>query len=134
MAHPHEHHVRPGLHLLQWMLAVLGLVLVVGATGFMVYRAVGPELGPPALSVRWSTPLRQQDGWLLPFTAINDGGQAAAQVWIEASIIAGDGSREVSRTVLDYVPAHSERRGGLVFRTEPRADRLTIRALGYAEP
>ncbi len=134
MAHPHEHQVRPGLHLVQWAFAILGLALVVGSAAFMVYRAVGIDGGPPALSVRWSAAVRQRDGWLLPFTAINGGGEPAAQVWIEASIIATDGSRETSRTVLDYVPAHSERRGGLVFRTDPTAGQLTIRALGYTEP
>ena len=40
----------------------------------------------------------------------------------------------MSEAVLDYVPAGSDREGGLWFSRDPRAGQLTLRAKGYADP
>src|SRR5829696_5551253 len=41
---------------------------------------------------------------------------------------------EASEVTMAYLPAHSERRGGLFFQADPRAGSLTLHAQGYEEP
>jgi len=36
--------------------------------------------------------------------------------------------------VLDYLPPRSDRAGGLLFESDPRAGALRLRAKGYANP
>lgn len=126
--------VVPGLRLVQWLLAALSLVIVAGTIGFLVWQGAAVRNGPPLLTVRADRTIPQEGGWLVEFTAANRGGAAAAQVRVEGRLEAGARPAESSSVVLDYVPAKSERRGGLYFSSDPGQDRLSLRIHGYAEP
>jgi uncharacterized protein (TIGR02588 family) len=76
-------------------------------------------------------PVRQ--GYLAQFRAINHGEQSANDVHIMG--VHGEGSSvEESQAVVDFLPADSERRGGLFFKHEPSPASLSLRASGYQEP
>jgi uncharacterized protein (TIGR02588 family) len=115
------------------VLAGVGALLVAGMLGYLGHEAVSGDRSPPALQVRLEEVRAQGGGgFLVRFSVHNAGGRAAAQVRVRAE--AAGTAAEAAETVLDYVPAHSERGGGLLFREDPRARGLTLRAVGYAEP
>lgn len=76
-----------------------------------------------------------QSGYLVQFNAFNEGGSTAEGVVIEGKLRRGpDPAVETSHTTLDYLPSHSELKGGLFFTQDPRQFDLQLRALGYEVP
>jgi uncharacterized protein (TIGR02588 family) len=135
-ARPDELHRSPGraAPLLEWLVGGLGAVLVGGAIAFLAYHALTRDRSPPDVRVVVERVLELDNGYLVQFRAFNQGGSPAAQLTIEGEVAGPDGSAEASEAVLDYLPARSDRAGGLVFSRDPRAGQLSLRATGYAEP
>jgi uncharacterized protein (TIGR02588 family) len=106
------------------------VALVLGTTG---YQALWGDRSPPDIRVEIESVSRRDEGYLVQFTAVNRGGSPAEGVVIEAR--AGErAAAERSQTTLDYLPAHSRRRGGLYVSTDPSRPGFSIRALGYERP
>jgi uncharacterized protein (TIGR02588 family) len=120
--------------LLEWLVGALGAVLVCGAIAFLVYHALARDRTPPDIRVVAERVLDLQHGYLVQFRAFNQGNSAAAEVGIEGELAGPDGNTEMSEVVLDYLPPHSDREGGLVFSRDPRAGQLSLRAKGHARP
>jgi len=118
----------------EWIIAAVGLILVVGAIGSTLYRAVTEESTPPTLGVIVDSVQRNGDGYLVKFRVKNTGNQTAAAANIEGELKNGEETAETSSAALTYVPANSERRGGLFFTKNPQQFDLQIRAMGYEEP
>jgi uncharacterized protein (TIGR02588 family) len=120
--------------LLEWIVGGLGAALVGGAIAFLVYHALARDQTPPDIRVQAERVLDLEHGYLVQFRAFNHGNSAAAEVGIEGELAGPDGDTEVSEVVLDYLPPHSDREGGLVFSRDPRAGQLSLRAKGHASP
>ena len=120
--------------LLEWIVGGLGAVMVGGAIAFLVYHALTRDRTPPDLSVVAESVFVLRDRYLVEFRAFNQGGSAAAELTIEGEVAGADGSNEVSKAVLDYVPGRSGREGELWFSGDPQGRQLTLRAKGYADP
>ena len=118
----------------EWIVAYIGLALVLGSIGFMLYQAIAGDPSPPQVVVRTETVRALNHGYLVQIRAINEGGSAAANVSVEGMLTDHNGPVEVSQTTLDYVPARSYRQGGLFFTHDPQRFRLQLRAVGYTEP
>jgi uncharacterized protein (TIGR02588 family) len=117
-----------------WGIAVLGLVLVLGSIGFMLYEAAAGDSSPPDVTVRVDSIRPTQNGFLIEFRAINEGGTTAQGLTVEGELRNGADSVETSNTTIEYVPSHSERAGGLFFKSDPRQYELLLRAKGYEKP
>lgn len=117
-----------------WGIALLGLAMVVGSIGFMLYEAVAGDMSPPDVAVRIDVVLPTRNGYLVRFRAVNEGGTTAEGVTIEGELRNGTGSVETSNTTIEYVPSHSEREGGLYFTLDPKQYELRLRAKGYEKP
>lgn len=118
----------------EWIIAAAGLILVVVAVGSTLYRALTQESTPPQLAVSVDAVHPSGDGYLVKFRVVNSGNQTAAAANVEGELKSGEETAETSTAVLTYVPAHSERRGGLFFNKNPQEFDLQIRATGYEEP
>jgi len=118
----------------EWVVAFLGLALVLGTLGFIAYQAVAKDDSPPEVTVHMDIIVPLDHGYLVQFRAVNQGGSTAAQVGIEGELRGENGQVERRETVIDYVPSHSYRKGGLFFSQNPRQYPLQLRAKGYAEP
>jgi uncharacterized protein (TIGR02588 family) len=128
---------RIGVHAVppwEWAVALLGLVLVLGSMGFLAYQAVAGDDSPPDILIQANAIMPVRAGYLVQIQAINQGGSTAAELRIEGTLMGERGSVESSEAVIDYVPAHSHRNGGLFFTKDPRQFTLQLRATGYAEP
>lgn len=120
--------------LVEWIIGAVGLLIVVGAIGVLIYEAVAGDKSPPdvKLTVQAITP--QRNGYLVKVSAENEGGQTAARVSIKAELIAQEQAIEVAETTFGYLPAHSVRDAGVFFTRDPRQGKLRLRAVGYEEP
>lgn len=119
---------------LEWLVAGLGLLLLLAMVGFLLFEAFGAPETPPDLKVEVAGLAAVDAGYLVEFDVTNGGELAAAAVRIEGRLAKPDGSVEVSRAELGYVPPGSVRSGGLLFREDPAGGRLELRAEGYEQP
>lgn len=118
----------------EWIVAAIGALLVAGTIGYLVYLATARDDTPPDVRVVAQGVRALQGGWLVQFRALNAGAQAAAELQVEGELVGPDGPIETSEATIDYLPARSEREGGLIFREDPRAHELRLRAKGYVNP
>jgi uncharacterized protein (TIGR02588 family) len=100
----------------------------------MTYQAVTGDDSAPHVTVRTEAVLPLNPGYLVQIRAVNQGGTTAAQVTVEGRLTGENERVERSETILDYVPSHASRKGGLFFSQDPRKYPLQLRATGYAEP
>ena len=117
-----------------WGIAVLGLALVAASIGFMVYKGASDDGSPADITVQVDSTLPTRNGYLVKFRAVNTGGSTVEGLTIEGTLRNGSGTVETSDTVLEWVPAHSERAGGLFFTSDPRQHQLQLRAKGFEDP
>lgn len=119
----------------EWLTAAVGLLLVLGAIGYLGYVAVAGDDLPPSLIVAVDSVTTTGGVHQVHFTVRNAGDRAGAAVVVEGRLTGtAGGGEETSEATLDYVPGRSARRGGLFFSSDPGAGRLELRALGYAVP
>jgi uncharacterized protein (TIGR02588 family) len=125
---------RHAVPLLEWIVAGLGVLLVGGAIGYLVFHSTTRGQTPPDIRVGAEQVLDLNHGYVVQFRARNEGGSAAAQVAIEGELVGPDGAIERGEAVIDYLPPRSDRTGGLLFTGDPRRGELRLRATGYAKP
>ena len=118
----------------EWIVAGIGLLLVAGVIGFLIYEAFSGNRLPPDVKLSVDSVVQTGNGYLVKVTAVNEGGQTAEGVDIEGELRTGTESLERSRTTIDYLPPRSEKRAGLFFARDPRKFELHVRPLGYEEP
>ncbi len=118
----------------EWIVAFVGLTLVVTSIGFMLYRAIKGNSSPPQIAVSVDSVLPADDGFLVTFRVVNLGELTAAGLSVEGELRSSTESVETSMAILNYVPSRSERRGGLFFTNDPQKYELKLRAKGYERP
>jgi uncharacterized protein (TIGR02588 family) len=123
-----------GTSRLEWAAAAMGGVLLASLIGYLAYTGLTAPAGPPRIEVRTGKLDHGPGGYIVQFTARNDGQSTAAAVKIRGRLSVGDQVVEESEAVLDFVPERSEREGGLLFERDPRRHTLSVRAEGYAKP
>lgn len=123
---------RPPLY--EWVVAVLGLLVVLYALGFLTYEAVAGDTSVPEPLIRVTGVHKVRGGYLAQLEAFNRGGDTAAGLTVEGTLKQNDRDVETSEVTLDYLPGQSLREAGLFFSEDPRRYRLELRALGYQEP
>jgi len=101
--------------LLEWIFAVIGLILVGGVIGFLIYEISTDAGKPPDLNVRIEEIIPNSNGFLVKFALENTGDETAADVTIEGEIKKGTETLEKGDVTIDYVPSHSEKKGGMFF-------------------
>ncbi len=119
---------------LEWIIAAIGLVLVVGTIGFMMYKGLTSKNTPPNFTAKVERIDTINAGFIVIFNLTNTGEQTASGVNVEGELKSGGESVETSSTTFDYAPSKSEVKGGLFFKNDPKQFQLEIRAKGYTEP
>ena len=80
---------------------------------------------------RW---LQIDSRYLVEIVVTNTGGSTAARVKVEGTLRKGERTVETASTTFDYVPAHSQARGGMLFTHDPGAHDMTVEPKAYTEP
>lgn len=125
--------VRDRTPLLEWVAGLIGLTIVVGSVGFLVYQGIRSEPPYPELDVQVVDVKPQADGYLAVLRIDNRGGATAQNATVTGRLQTPEGT-ETSEVTVDYVPAESSRRAGLFFTRDPRRHPLHVRAEGYQKP
>ncbi|WP_207478161.1 hypothetical protein [Arenibaculum pallidiluteum] len=118
----------------EWIASGMGAILFLGTLGMILYEGIFVAGSPPDVRVEIRDVARQGEGWLVRVKATNLGGATAAEVRVTGRLRRGDETVEDASILLDYLPGHSEREGGLFFRGDPESLVLDLRAEGYVEP
>lgn len=118
----------------EWITAFIGLALVVGAIGFMLYKAIAGAEAPPSVSVKIESVEQIPNGYLVEFNAFNEGNETIQGVIIEAELKRGGEKSETKQMTLHFLPSLSTRKGGFFFQNDPRQFDLQLHAVGYEKP
>ncbi|MCW8193802.1 hypothetical protein F6455_03250 [Proteobacteria bacterium 005FR1] len=116
------------------LLALTGLTVVVAMSGYLLYNAIWVEDTPPDIQVTIERIEQNGQDFLVIFEARNHGGQAAANVMVQAELRTGIVNTEAAETILNYIPADSSRKGGFFFRQDPHRGRLVLSVSAYQKP
>ena len=120
---------------LEWIVFALGLMLIVGTLGYLVYDVATAGDAPPDLEVRLGEPRRASQGFLIPVTVANLGDHTAEGVRVRVELYRGEGEPERAEFEIPFVPRRSTREGWVTFRSDPRtAERIEAWAPGFEKP
>lgn len=120
--------------LLEWVIASVGLAIVIAVVGVLIYEAVAGDRSPPDVKLTVQSVRPVQNGFLVKIRAENIGGEPAARVSIAAEVWAQSKVVESRETQFEHLPPHSSREAGVFFQRDPRPNEIRMRALGYEEP
>lgn len=118
----------------EWVVAGVGLVLLLAALAFLGYEASVSDDGPPAPAVQVLGVDRQPAGYVVRLRVRNEARATAANLRVAGVLTQGEREVERSDTEFQFVPGRSEREGGLFFRNDPAAFRLQVRPESYQKP
>ena len=110
--------------------SVLAIVILVGT--LLVEGLTESRPTNPSVELHEDRARQGATGWILPATLRNEGDEAAEQVVIEASAEI-DGATEVSRLVIEFLPAGTAVQGSFAFSAQPRAE-LGVRLVSFVSP
>ena len=119
---------------LEWAVFAVGLVLVLGTIGALLWDIARGGDGPPDLTVELGAPERRGEGWAVPVAVRNRGGETAEGVRVQVALELPDGTREESEFETAFVPRDSRREGWVHFLHPPASGRLTGWVAGYEQP
>lgn len=119
---------------LEWILGILGLVLLVAGVGYLTYRGLTDPSKPGAVVVTVLDVQPVGGAHIVKFSVRNEGSENISQLHLTARLSDGDREIESAPAIIDYLPAHSEQRGGVYLRNDPRRHTLRIDPAGYMEP
>lgn len=117
----------------EWTVLGVSLLAIAIVLGALVLEGIGDSRPADPAVVLHSAEARQAaSGWIIPATISNQGDEAAEQVVIEASADVG-GATEVSRLVIDFLPAGTAVEGSFAFSAQPSAE-VGVRLVSFVSP
>ena len=130
MAKPRRDAIPP----LEWAAAALGLLVAIGLVLIIAREGLIAADDPvPQLIVEAGPPVASTHGHVVEIRVRNLSSRTAASVQVEGKL-SGAGEAETSSASIDYVPGHSEAKGGLMFTRDPATSQLDLRITGYENP
>jgi uncharacterized protein (TIGR02588 family) len=123
-----------GTSMVEWAAATAGAILLFGTISYMTYYGVTRPDGPPKIALLQGSIEGAPGGYVVEFTARNNGHRTAATLKVTGQLLDGKRVIEESEATLDYVPEQSERVGGLFFTQDPSEHQVRLRSEGYSAP
>ncbi|TFV59575.1 TIGR02588 family protein [Geodermatophilus sp. DF01-2] len=118
----------------EYLLGVVGGVLVVAVLAFLLYDALAARQGGPRLSVEVTAVTPAPEGFSVGYELRNEGGETAEQVEVSAELTRAGSPVEQAGATADYVAPGSRRQGALLFTEDPRSGELQVTVSGYVLP
>jgi len=124
---------------LEWSVFALGLVLVLGTLGYLVFDAATQGSEAARLEVRLGKTKEagttMMKYYAVPVTVVNTGDQTAEGVVVQVTIEKAGREIESAEFEIAFVPRRSQAEGQVIFSKDPRTSgELKPRVLGYEEP
>ena len=118
----------------EWVVAGVGLVLLLASLAYLTYEALMHEPTPPAPVVEALGSERQGERWLVKFRVTNRGTLTAERLKVAGALRQQGAVVEESDTEFDFLPGRSSREGGLFFARDPAGLQLELAARSYQQP
>ena len=118
----------------EWVVALCGLVILLGVLGVLVYEILNGGETPPNVTPKVLSISRSNGGYLVQVAVANGSGETTAGLTLEGTLVRRGQGVETSEATLAYVPGGSVRRAGLFFTENPSEYQLELRTFGYQEP
>ncbi|HEV2765841.1 MAG TPA: hypothetical protein VGV38_22840 [Pyrinomonadaceae bacterium] len=119
---------------LEWTVFGVGLALVLGTLGFLVYDGARAIDAQPDVKIRLGAVEQRGEQFVVPVVVTNEGEATAEGVQVEV-VLEQDGEQlERGEFAVAFLPRRAKREGWVAFRTDPRAAQLKPRVLGYEKP
>lgn len=119
---------------MEWIVALVGLTLVVFTVSWIIWRGLTRESAPPQVSFQVQSVEKIGNGYLVNVQAVNQGGKTAADVKVAGTLSNARGQIETAEMTFKFLPPGSPKQGGLFFAQDPRALKLELSAKGYEAP
>ncbi|ODT89141.1 hypothetical protein [Phenylobacterium sp. SCN 70-31] len=124
----------PDTPVLEWIAAAIGALLTLGVLGYSAWEGVSDPRAPPDLSASAEAATPGRSGFVTPIVVRNASFATAANVEVIARLNVGGRPSETRRARFAYVPGRGEARGGVIFRSDPAAGRISVEIEGFAAP
>ena len=118
----------------EWMVAGLGLVLVLSCLGYLLLQAMAGPPTPPDPRIEVVAVRAQGDRFLVELRVSNRGRATAEALKVAGELRQGDAVLEEADTEFQFLPGESARAGGLFFERDPRQFALRLRAVSFQAP
>lgn len=128
---------RPGNEpppLWEWVMAGVGLLLLLASLGYLGWQAVAKPHTPPDPVIELLAVEPQSGRFVVRFRVHNRGTLTAEQLKVTGELKEGGKVVEESDTGFDFLPGESSREGGLFFARDPRTLQLELRPRSYQTP
>jgi uncharacterized protein (TIGR02588 family) len=117
----------------EWLVAAIGLVLLVACLGYLGFQAFQPHT-PPAPVVERLGIEAQQGRWLVRLRVHNQGTMTAERLRVAGQLRHLGAVVEERELEIDFLPGGSSREAGLFFTRDPSGAQLQLEARGYLSP
>lgn len=117
----------------EWGLAALASVVVLGLFTFLAFEAVSKPDAGPVIRLEIASMEEVAGATYVDVKVTNFGTQAAADVGIEGEVEV-EGEVQTADATLDYAPPGSDAQVTLVFATTVTATDVQLRVIGFREP
>lgn len=119
----------------EWWMFGLSAGLIALVLGVVVMSWTTGATGPPVFVVSPSGPIELEGGsYRVPYEVTNDGGDAADQVQVVATLeVGGEVVGEAEQTVA-FLSGGETESGVFLFATDPTDGELTLEVASYASP
>lgn len=125
---------KPKKNWVEWSCFGMGLFLLVGVIGYLLYDAARTGDLPPRIVFSFGSSEPASNHFLVPVVAANQGDRTAEGVHVQVILRTGE-KVEQAEVVFDYLPRHGTRHAYVTFSSDPQnATSLEARAVGYTEP
>lgn len=119
----------------EWAVFGIGLVLVLGILGYLVYKTATHVAGPPDLLIEFSPEPGTYEPYRYHVTLHNKGHETAENIVVELSLAGAGGEPEKAELSFAYCPKESTQEGWISFSRLPtKSDTIQTRIVGYGKP
>jgi uncharacterized protein (TIGR02588 family) len=124
----------PQKNWLEWVVFGIGLLLITGVFGFLVYDALTLGDAPPTMAIQVGQPEQQGQHVIVPVTVTNQGDQPAEGVVIEV-IYEGAQEQQQAQFEIAFLPRSATGEGWASFQTaSAESSQFKARVIGYQKP
>ena len=134
MASRNRKEVAAAIPVWSWVAAAVGLILVGGSAGFLLYQQFANDHTPPLMEIKVESVVPSGEGYVVKISVTNQGSAVASGLVIEGVLSDKSSAVETSTITIDYVPSGSQRQAGLYFTRDPGRFNLQILPKGYVDP
>ncbi|MBL3685146.1 TIGR02588 family protein (plasmid) [Sinorhizobium meliloti] len=118
----------------EWIVAGVSCLALLAVLGYLILDGLSGRNGPPISLCCRPRSSAMNDGYVVEFAANNRAGNSVAAVEIKGELRDGERSSRRAVSTIDYIPQMSDRKGALIFRSDPKTYELRVSASGYSEP